>query len=590
MVNDITQNDILAELVAQGALAEDVGAQLRSVAETSGRTLEDVLGKEGKIDTEQLMQVKAKLRGMDYVSLAGKQIPKEVLTIISEDVARNYNVVCFNKEGNRIDVGLVDTGNFKAMEAINFLANREGYEVRYFLISEESFNRALRQYQSLTEEVEVALEAQAKEEQGDRKKGKDEDEETEDVLKAAPISKIVSVILRHAVEGKASDIHIEPFRGQSRVRYRIDGILHTSLVLPLNVHGSVVARVKVLANLKLDETRIPQDGRIRLTFGERRIDFRVSILPLVETEKVVMRILDVSKGAPKLEDLGYEGRNLKIIQKNIKKTNGIFLVTGPTGSGKSTTIFSALKLITNEEVNISTLEDPVEYFLEGANQSQIRSEIGFTFATGLRALLRQDPDIIMVGEIRDNETAELAIHAALTGHMVLSTLHTNDALGAIPRLIDMKVEPFLLSSTLNGVLAQRLVRRICPHCKTHEEISEEVAADIRKDVEKMYDAVNDDIKKLFDTTILSDGPESRRVYIGKGCARCGDSGYKGRISISEVLDVTVEIKKIIANKGDLSYTSEELHKQKFITVKQDGIIRALQGVTSFEEVLRVMSD
>lgn len=589
MAESLTQYDIVAELVAQKMLTDEQAQQVRTEATSAGTSVDAVLMAKNLIDSERLAQVKARLRGMEYVSLLEKEISKKVLGIISEEVAKNYQVICFNKEENRIDVGLVDTGNLKAMEAINFLANREGLRVQYFLMSEESFKRALRQYQSLSEEVEVALEARAKEDE-EETKGKKKEESAEEVIKAAPISKIVSVILRHAVEGKASDIHIEPFHGQSRVRYRIDGILHTSLVLPLNVHASVVARVKVLASLKLDETRIPQDGRIRLTFGERRIDFRVSILPLVETEKVVMRILDVSKGAPKLEDLGYEGRNLKIIHKNIKRTDGMFLVTGPTGSGKSTTIFSALSLITNEEVNISTLEDPVEYFLEGANQSQIRSEVGFTFATGLRALLRQDPDIIMVGEIRDGETAELAIHAALTGHMVLSTLHTNDALGAVPRLIDMHVEPFLLASTLNGVLAQRLVRRICQHCKAKESLVEEVAADVRKEVEKMYEHVPDAIKKLFDTTILSDGPENREFYIGKGCARCGNSGYKGRVSIAEVLDVTDELRSMIAKKEELSYTADVLAAQHFITVKQDGIIRALQGITSFAEILRVMSD
>jgi len=410
------------------------------------------------------------------------------------------------------------------------------------------------------------------------------------VTKAAPVSKIVSVILKHAVEGGASDIHIEPFKKESRVRYRIDGILNTSLVLPISVHNSIVARIKVLANLKLDETRVPQDGRIRVNFNKKRIDFRVSILPLIETEKVVMRILDVSKGAPTLEDLGYEGRSLKIIKNNIQRSDGMFLVTGPTGSGKYTTLFAALSILNEESINISTLEDPVEYYLDGANQSQIRNEVGFTFATGLRSLLRQDPDVIMVGEIRDSETAELAIHAALTGHMVLSTLHTNDAIGTIPRLIDMHVEPFLLASTLNGILAQRLVRRICNYCKIEEEINEEIRADIIKEVKKMYDVVDDETKKLFDETILSEGSGSKKVSRGKGCARCGDSGYKGRISIGEVLDVDDDIRSIIANKKELNYNSDILKKQRFITIKQDGIIKVLRGITSIEEILRVMSD
>src|SRR3989339_879672 len=583
-------NDLLTFLQASGALTSaQADAVTKQLAQTPDKSVEDVLIEEKIVNSEQLTEARAKARGVSYASLLDQEIPKDALNTITAAVAKNYQVICFSRAGRRIDVGVLDMGNLKALEAINFLAKEEGLSVRYFLISKDSFQKALRQYETISEEVKVALEAQ-KQESEESSESKQAGNKTEEITKAAPISKIVSVILRHAVEGKASDIHIEPFKQASRVRYRIDGILHTSLTLPLSVHDSIVARVKVLANLKLDETRTPQDGRIRLSFGEKRIDFRVSVLPLIDSEKVVMRILDVSSGAPKLADLGFDGRNLKIIEQNIKRTDGIFLVTGPTGSGKSTTLFSILNILVSEGVNISTLEDPVEYFLEGANQSQIRTEVGFTFATGLRALLRQDPDIIMVGEIRDNETAELAIHAALTGHMVLSTLHTNDALGAIPRLLDMKVEPFLLSSTLNGVLAQRLVRRICPHCKTEEVIDEETRQDVVNEVKKIYDFVSDETKKLFDSTVLSDGEKNRRFYAGKGCARCGDTGYQGRVSISEMLDVNDEVRELIAGKKDIHYDAELLKKQKFITVKQDGIIRALQGVTSFEEVLRVMSD
>ncbi|PIR92853.1 hypothetical protein COT99_03960 [Candidatus Falkowbacteria bacterium CG10_big_fil_rev_8_21_14_0_10_43_10] len=581
--------DILEILRDEKIIDERKISEIRAAARSSGTSVEDVLVEKKIIESEKIAEIKAKARNFSYANLLDKEIPKDVLNIISQEVALNYQVICFNKEQNRIDVGILNAGNLKAIEAINFLAADEGYQIKFHLISSESFNKAIKQYQSLSEEVEVALKAKETEEDVKEQRLK-KSEKTEEVTKAAPVSKIVSVILKHAVEGKASDIHIEPYKDESRVRYRIDGILNTSLVLPLKVHNSVVARIKVLANLKLDETRIPQDGRIRLEFEKKRIDFRVSILPLIETEKVVMRILDVTKGAPKLSDLGYEGRNLKIIMNNIKATDGMFLVTGPTGSGKSTTLFSALHLINKEGVNISTLEDPVEYYLDGANQSQIRGEVGFTFATGLRALLRQDPDIIMVGEIRDNETAELAIHAALTGHMVLSTLHTNDAVGTIPRLIDMKVEPFLLASTLNGILAQRLVRRICQYCKVEEEVSEEVKKELIEEVKKVYDLVDDDIKKLFDKTILSGGSANKIFYKGKGCSRCGESGYKGRVSIAEVLDVNDEIKSLIVNRKEITYGSDILKKQRFITVKQDGIIRVLQGITSIDEILRVMSD
>ena len=588
MVNN-SRKDILDILREDNVISDEQREEIKRLAQENGAGAEDILISQKIIDPEKLAAAKAKVWGLGYVNLLEKNIAKEVLNIISPEVAENYKVICFSKEGNVIDVGILDYGNLKAIEAVNFLATEEGLQVKYYLISPDSFKKAIDLYQSISEEVEVALKARA-EEAAVKEKTETKEEKTDEITKAAPISKIVSVILKHAVEGKASDIHIEPYKNESRVRYRIDGILHTSLILPLSAHNSIVSRIKVLANLKLDETRIPQDGRIRLGFDQKRIDFRVSILPLIETEKVVMRILDVSKGAPTLEDLGFEGRNLAVIKKNIQKSDGMFLITGPTGSGKSTTLFAALTILNEEGVNISTLEDPVEYFLEGANQSQIKEEVGFTFATGLRALLRQDPDIIMVGEIRDGETAELGIHAALTGHMVLSTLHTNDAISTIPRLIDMHVEPFLLASTLNGILAQRLVRRVCSFCKTEEEISQDIHDDLVEEIKKIYDIVDDKTKKLFDETILSDGPKSKQLYKGKGCTRCGNTGYKGRLSIAEVLDVDDELKSMIANNKELNYKSEVLKKQKFITIKQDGIIGALKGITSIEEVLRVMSD
>jgi len=403
----------------------------------------------------------------------------------------------------------------------------------------------------------------------------------EEITKTAPVSKIVSVIIRHAVEGQASDIHIEPAQNETRVRYRIDGILHTSLVLPKNVHSAIVGRVKVLCNLKLDETRLPQDGRVRVSINNKDIDLRVSILPLMDEEKVVMRILDMSRGAPSLTELGFIGPGLNIIMAKLKMTDGMFLVTGPTGSGKSTTLFSILNFLNKEGINIITLEDPVEYFIKGINQSQIRPEIGFTFASGLRSLLRQDPDIIMVGEIRDSETAELGIHAGLTGHFVLSTLHTNDALGAIPRFLDMKVEPFLLGSTLNIVVAQRLARKICEYCKEEDKLPQEVSDDIKKELAATPPAVIEQLLPGFDAKKI-------KFYRGKGCARCGSTGYLGRIALAEVIDVNDKIREfIMENKRNL--TLDDLIKnQNFITMKQDGIIKVLMGLTTIEEVLRTV--
>jgi len=576
------QEEILRKLIEKKIINADTANNIFNKAKEENKSIDTFLISEKIIDEEELAQFKAEVFNIEYVNLIEKSINLDVLNIISKEVSANYKIICFSQEGKTIMVGTVDPDNFKAIEAVNFLAKGHGLNVKYFLISEKSFRKGYKNYESISDELSSALKTKTEEEKLELSK-ETEEMKLEDVTKSAPVAKIVSVIIRHAVEGGASDIHIEPMQNESRVRYRIDGILHTSLVLPRSVYSAIVARIKVMANLKLDETRIPQDGRIRLVINEREVDFRVSVLPLVGTEKVVMRILDTTKGAPKLEVLGFQGQQLKIIKNNIKKTEGLFLVTGPTGSGKSTTLFSVLDILNKEGVNISTLEDPVEYQMKGVNQSQVKPEIGYTFASGLRSFLRQDPDVIMVGEIRDEETAELAIHAALTGHFVLSTLHTNSAAGTIPRLIDMKLEPFLLASTLNTIIAQRLARKICPHCK--EEL--EIPADYKEELlEEIKDIGEDYIK-----TIIEDFDSSKlKFYKGKGCPRCGNSGYSGRISILEVLDINNKIKDYIID-GRIDLNAEDIKKtQKYISMKQDGIIKMLAGITSMEEILRIMKD
>ncbi|MBI2459628.1 MAG: type II/IV secretion system protein [Parcubacteria group bacterium] len=542
---------------------------------------EAALIKSNLIDLEDLTKFKAKVYNFNYRGLIGAKISDQALNLIPAEVAENYKIVCFEAAQGKMRVGLVDPENFKAIEAIDFLAKEENLQPEYFLISALSFETALRHYKTLGKEVSQALKTKAEEETLERVERKINQAEVEEITKSAPISKIVSVIIRHAVEGRASDIHIEPMQNESRVRYRVDGILHNSLVLPKSVHGAIVGRIKVLANLKLDETRMPQDGRIRVNINNKDIDLRISILPLLNEEKVVMRILDVTKGAPTLEQLGFMGAGLKVIKKSLTKTDGMFLITGPTGSGKSTTLFSVLTSLNEEGINISTLEDPVEYFVRGVNQSQVRPEIGFTFASGLRSLLRQDPDIVMVGEIRDNETAELGIHASLTGHFVLSTLHTNDALGAIPRLLDMAVEPFLLGSTLNIVLAQRLGRKICQYCKTEHKLPEDVITDIKKELAITPPAAIKEMMPDFDL-------KKMKFYKGRGCTRCGLTGYIGRIALAEVLDINDKIKEIIMNNKANLTVDDLVKNQNFITMKQDGIIKVLLGLTTMEEVLRTI--
>ncbi len=580
-----TKNKIMGLLLAKSLISREQADEIKSSADYNSRNLDDLLADKKVIDNEELTKIKADIYNLPYQSLIEQKINDQALNTIPLEVSENYKIICFARDENKIQVGLYDPANFKAIEAIDFLAKEEDLKVEYFIISKLSFDNAYRQYKTLGKEISTALKSKAEEEAAfDATVKKAEAAvSAEDITKSAPVAKIVSVIIRHAVEGRASDIHIEPLHKESRVRYRIDGVLHTSLILPKNIHSAVVARIKVVANLKLDETRLPQDGRIRTIVNDKEIDLRISILPLINDEKVVMRILDVSRGAPTLEDLGFIGRNLEVIKQNMQKTDGMFLVTGPTGSGKSTTLFSVLNKLNEEGSNIVTLEDPVEYFVKGVNQSQIRPEIGFTFANGLRSLLRQDPDVIMVGEIRDNETAELAIHAGLTGHFVLSTLHTNDALGAIPRLLDMKVEPFLLGSTLNIVVAQRLSRKICPFCKTQTKLPKEILEDLKLSISKIP---TDVIKKMMPDFDIKD----IKIYKGKGCPRCGNTGYTGRVALVEALDVNDEIKAMIMEAKKILNLDDLVKNQNFITMKQDGIIKVLMGMTTIEEVLRTIHE
>ena len=579
------QEELLNLLVKENLIKEDKVEKIKKEAERQEKSLEETILKMRLVDKEVLIKAKADVYGLKYQSLFDVKMSEEALNIIPFEVAENYHIVCFEIVERSVKIGITDPNNFKAIEAVDFLAKREGYGVEYYLISKDSFEHAYKQHKSISSEVMSVLKEKEEEDEGliEIKEKEVEKVELEEIVKSAPVTKIVSVIIRHAVEGRASDIHIEPLLRETRVRYRVDGILNVSLILPKNIHYAVVARIKVLANLKLDETRIPQEGRIRLLIDNKEIDFRISIIPLVDNEKVVMRVLDVTKGAPTLDELGFAGHSLRTIKSNVKKTYGIFLISGPTGSGKSTTLFSILNILNKEAVNISTLEDPVEYYVSGISQSQIRPNLGFTFASGLRTLLRQDPDIMMVGEIRDNETAELAIHAALTGHLVLSTLHTNNSLGAIPRLLDMGVEPFLLGSTLNTILAQRLSRRICSNCK----IKEDVPDDVLKDV---IEELNNIPKEIMKKRIPNFDPANLTFQKGKGCTRCGKTGYSGRIAISEAIDINKKLREKVLNSKEFLTDQDIVDNQKFINLKQDGIIKVMQGLTTIEEVLRVARD
>ena len=551
--------------------------EIQKIKEESQKKKQSVLEyitQNKSVKEEDIVKINGSILNIPYIDLFGKIIRGEILNIIPQELAQNYKMIAFQKEAEVISVAMVDPKNYHALEAFEYIARKNKLRAKYYICSVSGLNYVLRQYESLSEEVEEALKT-AETGAVDVEKIEIAEKGLEEVIRKAPVSKMVSVILRHAVEGNASDVHIEPVGNETRIRYRIDGILHTSIVLPKEVHSAIVARIKVLSNLKIDETRIPQDGRFRMTIDKRDIDYRVSTLPLINSEKVVMRILDTSQNVFDLEQLGFWGRNLEVMKNNIRKSHGMFLSTGPTGSGKSTTLYALLTIMNKESVNIVTLEDPVEYYLKGIAQSQINPEVGLTFAAGLRSILRQDPDIIMVGEIRDTETAELAVHAALTGHVVLSTLHTNDAFGAVPRMIDMKIEPFLVTSSVNVVIAQRLVRRICPHCKEEYRLPKETEKEVLAEFEKIpKQSLPKDLKI---TTPF-------KFFRGKGCVRCENMGYKGRTAIAEVLEMTDELKKIVQAGSNLDSIKEEFNKQGLLSMKQDGLVKALIGETSIEEV------
>ena len=507
-----------------------------------------------------------------------KRIPPDVLILIPEDAARHYKMIPLNLSGNVLDVGLVEPDDVKAQEALNFLASRNGLVAQVFKISEEEWSKLIEQYAGLKEEVGEALEGLRKELAEEKEKvglpeGVKGGREQE-----APIIRMVETILKHGIESKASDIHIEPTMNKLRVRFRLDGTLQTVVVLPVEISPAIISRIKILSNLQIDETRRPQDGRFTTKVGEKAVDLRVAILPTARGEKAALRILDPAVGLKSLPELGITGRNLEVVERGIRKPFGMILMTGPTGSGKSTTIYGILQILNTDMVNIVSLEDPVEYYIDGVNQSQIRPELGYTFANGLRQILRQDPNIIVVGEMRDSETAGLAVQSALTGHLVLSTLHTNDAIGVIPRLIDMGVEPFLLPSALNVALAQRLVKRLCPDCKKEIEPPERIKKIILDAVETMSEQSRPKIKK-----------ESFKIYKAQGCPKCNNKGTKGRIAVFEILEMTPQLEEIIISEPTESKILAESKRQGMITMLQDGVTKVLEGIVGFEELLQVVN-
>lgn len=513
---------------------------------------------------------------------APKKIEEKAINLIPREVSEKYRIVAFERNGNTVKIAMVNQKDMGALNALRFVAEKENVEMEIYITTDEIFREMIDQYSSPVEALKEAVKSFKKEvvfdEGDDENFGKNQKQS--EILKDAPVTKLVEVIIGHAVEGNASDIHIEPMDHDYRVRFRVDGILHVSLIMPKEIGPAVISRIKILANLKIDEKRKPQDGRFRTINDGKEIDFRVSSLPVISGEKIVMRILDKDQGLASIESLGLFGTALENVKEAIEETYGMILFTGPTGSGKSTSLYALLKILNSEERNIITLEDPIEYNIEGLNQSQIKPEIGYTFASGLRTILRQDPNVIMVGEIRDAETAELAVHAALTGHLMFSTLHTNTAVGAIPRLIDMGIEPFLLASSLRIVVAQRLVRKICDKCKEEKKVPETV----RKTIEKGIENISEEELKKYGIS----RKEEIKFYHGKGCDACNGTGLRGRLAIYEAVPVNENIKNIIIEKrGSEELINKERIDLKVITIKQDGILKIIKGLTTIEEIDRV---
>lgn len=565
-------------LLKKEIITREQATALEYEVKSSKKSEEEIILKDAIVTEDFLFGLKSETLKIPFKIVSVDDVKLKTMETIPEESAKYYKMIPLARDEDNLEIGMVFPEDLKAREALNFLARQNKFAYKVFLISLSNFIDLLKKYRSLKKEVGRALEELETEME---KRPEIKAAQVERMAEEAPISKVVAVILRHAVDGAASDIHIEPGREKLRVRFRLDGVLHASIFLPMRILPAIVARIKILSNLKIDETRIPQDGRFSTKVAERNIDFRVSVLPTTLGEKVVMRILDPSKKKIDLESLGIMGRNLQVLKRCLEKSFGMILSTGPTGSGKSTTLYSILNIFNDGKENISTLEDPVEYYMEGINQSQIKPEIGFTFSNGLRALLRQDPDIIMVGEIRDEETASLAIHASLTGHIVLSTLHTSNSLGVIPRLIDMGVEKFLLPPVLNLAMAQRLVRQLCPHCKEKIKAPKKIAESIEKEIKGMPETSKKEIK-------IEKGIE---IYKAKGCKRCGNTGYAGRIGIFEVLEMTPSLEDvIISDQASETRIVQEAKKQDMITMRQDGIIKVLNGITSFEEILRVAQD
>lgn len=652
----------LKKLLIENHLVTDKKLEeIEKAADAQKTSFQDLLVNRKIVNEKDLVKIYGQAFNIPYVDLSQVEIKKELVSKLPEKVARRYQAVVFDEREGNLLLAMADPTD---IPAVQFIEKELGFSTKLYIASSNDINLALDLYkEGLSSEISKVIQESEEISIDESQLGEQVSaEDVQEIVQEAPIARALSIILEYAVKSRASDVHIEPRESVIQVRFRVDGVLQDTMTLPHDILSALVTRVKILSNLRIDEHRIPQDGRIKVKIGTKAVSIRVSTLPIVDGEKVVMRLLDESTKAPTLEELGFSGTALTGIKNALGKPHGMLLVTGPTGSGKSTTLYSALSMLNSIEVNISTVEDPIEYRIPGVNQTQVNTKTGMTFASGLRALLRQDPDIIMVGEIRDQETAEMAVHAALTGHVVLSTLHTNNAAGCLPRLLDMEVEPFLIASTVNAVIGQRLVRRLCPDCREPYQVPKERIEEIVQEfglsrdyiyanpskevVKEVTDAAKnpppeapkeagqgekvipapaaisqhlsilDQIAQ--DPTILNrpmskntandeevatlreqlfipptitqkKGSEelSLTLYKAVGCKKCSNIGYTGRLGIYEVLEMTEKIGEMIVGHSTTDDIQKTAIESGMITMGQDGFVKALMGVTTIEEVLRV---
>lgn len=582
LTSDI-QEKLIDLLVSEGLVRQEVIDEANAEVAQTNKPLFSILAEKHIVDDELLAHAIAQVSGVPYVNLSNSIIDQKVLSLLAEDIAERFMAVPLAEVQNRLAVAMIDANN---VQAVDYLANLIQRPIKVFMASEAGVRHVLDQYRTDLSSVDAAAEASQAEASQDSAK------DIKTLVQDSPISRALSTILEYAVKSRASDVHIEPLEKTLKIRCRVDGVLREIMQLPKSIEPALVSRIKILSNLKIDEHRIPQDGQFTVGVANKEVDLRIAISPVVWGEQVVIRLLDKSGNSFDIEQMGYAGRSLRTIRKGIRRPNGMVLTSGPTGSGKSTSLYALIKEIKDDAVNIVTLEDPVEYKMDGVNQIQVNADVGLTFASGLRSILRQDPDVVMVGEIRDSETANLAVQAALTGHLVFSTLHTNSAAGVLPRLLDMGIEPFLIASTVNTIIGQRLVRRVAPKRESYQSSPIETQ-NILATVGHLLPKTQADVLKVSEDLGYKDlplaGQSAYTLVKGRDTPQT-PRGYSGRAGLYEVMDVNESIQDLIVKRATSGEIQRLAVEQGMITMRQDGYLKALQGITTIEEVNRVAAD